>query len=743
MRCTFEFPIALKIGIPFALVLLALMAWRLRRGGVGTVSMAVLVAARTVVMGILIFLAARPVWVSAEREENRRGIVLLCDKSESMSLPEEGGTRYEQMLHFLGDKLAPSLNREHLKTQAFVFGGDAEAATGESLMRVKPDAARTDLGAAIARGLSASTETPLAVIALTDGVANRNESNNAAIAALLEKGVPFIGIGIGRDVEISSISLRNTSAPDTASPKQNFRVSAQLQATTTGGIPECEVLLLRDGKIAQTRKIPATRGSRLWSESFVVKEETEGTHSYTVQLQPPAGDAVKCANRSATSQVRITKESEMRILFVQGQLTWDFKFIGRALSGDPALKVTGLSRTSTKSFFRQNVEGPGELAEGFPTSLDALTPYRVIVVSSLKASDLTGAQQELIARFCRELGGGVLLTGGPATFDGSWQGSKLEQLLPVTFDSGRGVLGLDKPFHVRLTDEAFRSPIFQIGDEAANRAAWDKLPAFTQYGRVIEAKPGAVVWAQHPDDIGPKGRRILMAAQRYGGGIAAVICIENFWRWRLAKDSDPQQFDRFWQQLFRYLGQSGREDISLYFADETLRLQSDVHFVVERQSDADAIKQPDKLTAEYKVSVTDPAGRVVLEQKTELQPRRPVPLSFRADKPGVYIATVLNATGAQVTSRTIDLENVNVEMEKTARDMENLRQWASLTHGVAFRVEDCRSGDELMREIKHAIEAAQTTRRRVTPAGMNPWVLAALLLALGGEWMLRRRWGLR
>ncbi len=274
MRCTFEFPIALKIGIPLALVLLALRAWRLRRGGVGAMSMAVLVAARTVVMGILIFLAARPVWVSAEREENRRGIVLLCDKSESMSLPEEGGTRYEQMLHFLGDKLAPSLNREHLKTQAFAFGGDAEAATGESLMRVKPDAARTDLGAAIARGLSASTETPLAVIALTDGVANRNESNNAAIAALLEKGVPFIGIGIGRDVEISSISLRNTSAPDTASPKQNFRVSAQLQATTTGEIPECEVLLLRDGKIAQTRKIPATRGSRLWSESFVVKEET-------------------------------------------------------------------------------------------------------------------------------------------------------------------------------------------------------------------------------------------------------------------------------------------------------------------------------------------------------------------------------------------------------------------------------------------------------------------------------------
>src|SRR5207247_1448854 len=113
MRCTFEFPFALQIGAPFAIVLLALMAWKLRRGGVGAWPISALVASRAIAFGILVFLAARPVWVSVDREGNRRGIVLLCDKSESMSLPEDGGTRYEQMLRFVGEKLAPSLNREH------------------------------------------------------------------------------------------------------------------------------------------------------------------------------------------------------------------------------------------------------------------------------------------------------------------------------------------------------------------------------------------------------------------------------------------------------------------------------------------------------------------------------------------------------------------------------------------------------------------------------------------------------
>jgi hypothetical protein len=52
------------------------------------------------------------------------------------------------------------------------------------------------------------------------------------------------------------------------------------------------------------------------------------------------------------------------------------------------------------------------------------------VLSDLKPADLQPEQQELLARFSGELGGGVLLLGGASTFDGSWQGSRLEQLLP-------------------------------------------------------------------------------------------------------------------------------------------------------------------------------------------------------------------------------------------------------------------------------------------------------------------------
>ncbi len=457
-----------------------------------------------------------------------------------------------------------------------------------------------------------------------------------------------------------------------------------------------------------------------------MNEQENGTHYYTVQIQMPKDDSTTCLKKEATAQVRITGENELRVLFVQGKLTWDFKFITRALAEDPSVKVTGLSRTSTKSVFRQNVLNPGELTSGFPTTMAEIAPFRLVVISSLNPSGLTPDQQELVARFCSELGGGVLLLGGPDTFDSSWQGSKLEQLLPVTFDSDSGLAGLDRPFHMQITDEALQTPAFQIADPQTNRAAWAQLPAFSEYGRVASAKPGAVVWARHEEDSNSAGKRILMASQRYGAGLSAVICIDNFWRWRLAKDANIQQFDRFWQQLFRYLGQAGRQDVTLSFTDEELKLNSDVHMIVERQPGADTAGQPASAaaSAEYRVVVHDPGGQAVFDQKCELVPSRPVDLSFHPEKEGVYIAGVMDSAGTELATRSIDLRTGRVELEKTARDMENLRQWANLSGGAALRLEDCADGGAIMKAIKSSHRkirrATQDDRpRRVESVGAD------------------------
>src|SRR4029078_6816243 len=89
-----------------------------------------------------------------------------------------------------------------------------------------------------------------------------------------------------------------------------------------------------------------SRTSRFWSEGFDVTEEAEATHQYTVQLRVSSPSRVVTLNDRGAAPVRIGKEKDFRVLFVQGGLTWDFKFIGRALKSDPGVRVTGLSRSS-------------------------------------------------------------------------------------------------------------------------------------------------------------------------------------------------------------------------------------------------------------------------------------------------------------------------------------------------------------------------------------------------------------
>ena len=129
----------------------------------------------------------------------------------------------------------------------------------------------------------------------------------------------------------------------------------------------------------------------------------------------------------------------------------------------------------------------------------------------------------------------------------------------------------------------FHAPFAWFGDRTAfqgfkvalqflptNRRLEENMPFILDNAPVVNGvapKPGAQVWGLHQTDDGPQGRRILMASQRYGAGLSAVVCIQNFWRWRLAKDSDPQQFDRFWRQLFRFLSEAGRQDVPVGSGD--------------------------------------------------------------------------------------------------------------------------------------------------------------------------------
>ncbi|MBM3882484.1 MAG: hypothetical protein FJ387_22630 [Verrucomicrobia bacterium] len=735
---TFDLPGAWRIGAPLVLLVFGSSAWGYLRRGLSRPRALGLATLRAAAVGLLVCLAARPTWVSrAPPSADQRTVMLLVDQSESMSVETDGRTSYRQALDFARVHLLPALAAAGWRVQGFGFAADAQPADGAQMNAAAPKGRRTNLGRAIHRALSHDATPPWAVLALTDGIVNESADNARGLSALVENRVPFIGLAVGSDTGARTLSLRQVTAPNVVATNAQFRVSAELEANSDDELPPFDLVLMRDGKPVQQKTVRPGPGARLWLESFTLHEPAEGTHQYLVQFLPPAAPGLKCASTTGTAVVQVASDKELRVLYVQGALTWDYKFATLAVQDDPIVKLTGLTRTSKQSIFRQNVETAGELQYGFPTTLAEMAPFRVVVLASLAPADLSPAQQDLLARFCGDLGGGVLMIGGRATFNAAWQDSRLEHVLPVTFTSLEGVTGLDRPFRLEPTAAALAHPLFALAHDQSPREVWARLPTLTHYGRVEAAKPGAQVWAQHPDDVGPNGPRILMASQRFGAGRSAVLCVENLWRWRLAREADPAQFDRFWRQLLRFLGEPSRQDVVIQLADQELRPQQDVQLTLERRPQASDLPGA-KLGVHLRVE--DERQQTVTEQALELPIGQPVNVSFRPPQPGLFAVWVQDPDRMPLASRTVEIREVNVEFQETRRTLETLRQWASLSGGLACKVEECTDPAELVDQVRARVEELRRFNPTRRPAGMNGWILAAILTALAVEWVLRKKW---
>ena len=161
----YEFPLALWLGPLLVIGVLFLLARAQLRRGIRRGRVVALTVLRGMALLTLAFLAARPTWVvSEEPAAERKLVVLLLDRSESMTLEEGGQVRLRQALDFARNDLLPSLKTAGLNAQAFVFADDAQPADGAQLAAAIADGKQTNLAGAIARALQNADKPPLAVI---------------------------------------------------------------------------------------------------------------------------------------------------------------------------------------------------------------------------------------------------------------------------------------------------------------------------------------------------------------------------------------------------------------------------------------------------------------------------------------------------------------------------------------------------------------------------------------------------
>ena len=383
------FPELLLLLVP----LLLAYYWRARAGGLGGI-------ARIAILTVLTIVAAVPLAPVGGKGVD---VVVVADLSRSM--PADAGARTLEIV-----KLLEQRRGDGDRVGIVTFGREPrierlpEALSEAAAFVQEVDRDGSDLAGAIALAASLiPRDRPGRVIVLSDG-----EANGASVAGAAHeagaRGVPIdfraFSRGGAADVAVEALDL-----PADVDEREPFQFTASVRTDRT---VQSDAVLLRDGvEIARTVRTFQPGATQLIFRDVI---DRPGVSRYRLELTAP-GDRVPENNRGEGA-VRVQTPATILLVNATGQ-------------------PDNLSRALAAGKLRVQTVTPAAL----PQDLAGLVPFRAVILENVPAGQAGPNALTALSRFATDLGGGVLITGGSASFGvGGYFKSVLDADLPVSME---------------------------------------------------------------------------------------------------------------------------------------------------------------------------------------------------------------------------------------------------------------------------------------------------------------------
>jgi uncharacterized membrane protein len=593
-----------------------------------------------------------------------------------------------------------------------------------------PDLSASRVGESVKQVIAESATLPLgAVVLLSDGADNAGGIDLETISAIRRQKIPVHTIGFGREKFAHDVEIVDVAVPQRALAES--RLNAHVTLRHAGYANQRARLAIKDGgKVLATQDV-ALKGEGQQTEIVTFQAGTAGPRNLTVGVEPLGGE--ENTSNNAVARLIQVESRKPRVLYIEGEPRWEFKFIRRAIEEDPTLQLVSMLRTTQNKIYRQGIAESKELEEGFPGKAEELFAYDGLIVGNVEVGYFTPGQQELIREFANRRGGGVLFLGGRATLsDGGYANSPVAEMLPVSLPNRRGTFQRDHT-GFELTAAGRDSIITRLEDRPEKNAErWKHMPQLADVQELGAPKPGAIALLE----TAGRGGTPLLAVQNYGRGRVAVLGTGGTWRWQMQQDVSDKTHERFWQQMVRYLvsstpgAVSGSTPRQVLSDDTRVPLRADV-----RGKDFQPLAN-----ARVEARIVGPEG---LSDTVELSPvaneEGIYAAEWKAEKTGSYLAEIVVSRDEKEMGRDVVMfrrEDGVAENFAAAQNRELLEKLSEQTGGKYYRAADAR---KLLSGISYS-EAGITTRETRDLWDMPAVFLAAILLR-GTEWLLRRRWG--
>ena len=693
---------------------------------------------QSALVSLLLLLLWQPAIRVAELSSQQNIIAVVVDDSHSMAIADsDGKARETAAVTALQNGVIDGLQKR-FQTRLYRLGDGLKQI--KDLKEVASAETATHLGEGLKQLAEETSDLPVgAVVLLSDGGENAQGAGGStiglqALEALHNRRLPVHTIGFGKTESEHDVEMQDVGV--VANAVANARVTATVSFTQFGYPGQPATVTVREGdKMIAAQPVTLAANGVIQTQPMTFSAGAAGAKNLRFSVEPLQGEE-NLANNALTRPM-LVRDTKRRILYIEGEPRWEFKFIRRAEEDDPTVQLVTMLRTSENKIYRQGIKDPGELADGFPTRAEELFGYSGIIIGSVDSDYFTPLQQELLREYVDRRGGGILFLGGRSSLsDGGWGASSLNDLLPTFLPSGRNNFHRNSAT-VELTSDGVDSPITRLLDDPGKNAErWKKLTYLADYQDPGAPKPGATVLAV----MNAAHHKLpLLITQSYGHGRTAVMATGGTWRWQMSEALGDPSHDLFWQQLLRWLIADSPGPVSAAMPSRTLMDEGHVKLTAQVR---DLQFQPAS-DAHVTAHVVGPQG---VDALLDMQPSQDTPGLYEADwtaeKPGSYIAEVTaEAPGAKTQelgrdALTFERENGVAENFHTTQNQHLLEQLAEQTGGRYWKTSELK---DLPRDISYS-EAGISVR--TTKELWDMPIVFLLLLGLPiAEWLLRRKWG--
>src|ERR1700733_1156909 len=681
---------------------------------------------------LLLFLLWQPALSIATLRPQQNIVAVVIDDSKSMSTPEDGHTRKDQVLATLNAGLLNSL-KSKFQVRLYRLGDHLERM--ESPDKLNGSAPATHIGEGLKEVLADSATLPIgAVVLMSDGADNSGGIDLDTISDIKGQRIPIHTVGFGRERMAHDIEMTDVQLPARSLAKS--RLEAQVTFHQWGLKGEKARLVVRDsGKILTSRDIQLKGDGAAQSETVLFNAGDAGVKNLQFSIDALPEEENK--NNNALTRVLYVDNATPKVLYMEGEPRWDFKFIRRAVEDDKNISLFTIVRTTQNKTYTQAPDKqshPELFANGFPTKVEDLFDFQGLILGTIEANYFTPAQQDLIQQFVDRRGGGLLFLGGRVSLaDGGYEKAPFADLLPVRLPDHKDTFHRD-PASAELTPAGRDSLITRIEDNPdANVERWKKLPYLMDFQEAGQPKPGALVLA----DMTASGHKMpLLITQKYGRGRTAVFATGGDWRWQMLQPVQDMSHELFWRQLMRWLVSDTPTRVVTSIARPVLYDDGRVHL---RGEVRDTTHLPTS-DAQIQARIVGPDGSA---QSVDLHPDSLEQGVYSADwdagQAGSYVAEVTATRGSLELGRnviTFRRENGVAENFHLEQNRDLLEKLSSQTGGKYYRPNEVsRLGEDI------SYSDAGITVRETKDLWDMPIVFFPVLLLCCTEWVLRRRWG--